>query len=175
MLCEIHQNQEQIFEPLQQFTRHLDIGSFLLEKQAFAEAEDQLGCAFELYERGLVPQHANVISCFVRLVQALEAQQKDDLVEEYLDKGKQLDFEKLATRPSLHLVDERKVRFCVFCDQSQYPAGQHSVKQLTSLLLAQQRLEELAIWDAEADRLMALHGTDNNMNRACASRQRSPE
>lgn len=105
MLCELHRKQDQIYEPYQQFARHLELGTFLLEKQAFREAEEMLGCAFELYERGLIDEDKGVVFCFARLLQALEAQQKDDLVRIYLDKGQGLNFRNTySDRPALRIV-----------------------------------------------------------------------
>lgn len=109
MLCEQHRKQEQIYEPEQQFARHLDLGSFLLDKQVFAEAEEMLGCAFALFECGLVPMSGDVVTCFVRLVQSLEKQGKQELLDLYLEKGKDLDFKSafchpVAKRRHLHIV-----------------------------------------------------------------------
>ena len=106
MLCSIHKNQEHIAEPVQQFARHLDLGSFLLEKQEYAEAEENLRCAFTLYEQGLVSDEASVVMCFSRLLQALDAQKKEDLCQLYLKKGEHLNFKSILSKaPPLRVVE----------------------------------------------------------------------
>lgn len=92
MLCEIHRNQNTIQEPQQQFANHLELGSFLMDKSAFAEAQEHLACAFEIFHRGLIPEDANVISCFARLLESLESQQREDLIPAYLEQGLRLQF-----------------------------------------------------------------------------------
>lgn len=109
MLCEQHRKPEQIYAPEQQFARHLDLGTFLLDKQAFVEAEEMLGCAFALFECGLVPMSGNIVTCFVRLLQSLEKQGKQELLDLYLEKGKDLDFKSAYPGPTakhrhLHVV-----------------------------------------------------------------------
>lgn len=109
MLCEQHRKQEQIYEPEQQFARHVDLGSFLLDKQAFAEAEEMLGCAFALFESGFIPMSGSVVTCFVRLLRSLEKQGKQELLDLYLEKGKSLDFKAAFSDPAakqrhLHIV-----------------------------------------------------------------------
>jgi hypothetical protein len=105
MLCPVHREQETIHEPAEQLSRHLDLGRFLLEKEAFAEAQEHLACGFELDQLGLVPQTDQVLSSFVGLLQALEAQGKETEIHKYLDKGQHLDFQKLvAGKSNLHIV-----------------------------------------------------------------------
>ena len=105
MLCVVHQLQESIDKPDLQFSGHMESASLLLKQKAYAEAEGHLRCAFELFERGLVPETASVISCFTRLMSVLESQQKKDLIPLYLEKGLDLSFSELLRQPPmLHVV-----------------------------------------------------------------------